>query len=128
METDTQTHRHTDTHTQTHKPSTVTLAAHARRGLINHSQAKPKGVLVGVNLTPILLKGFLLAEMSVYNYTHLFENKARAGGETEGEGVLWLKSVWFIFQCTPWVSCVVCQVLCCLISILYPAETISYCS
>jgi len=30
MDTDTQT----DTHTQTHKPSTVTLAAHARRGLI----------------------------------------------------------------------------------------------
>jgi len=31
VETDTQTH------TQTHKPSTVTLAAHARRGLINMS-------------------------------------------------------------------------------------------
>ena len=36
METDRHTHTHTDTHThtQTHKPSTVTLAAHARRGLI----------------------------------------------------------------------------------------------
>jgi len=37
VETDTHTHTdtHTDTqtHTQTHKPSTVTLAAHARRGL-----------------------------------------------------------------------------------------------
>ena len=31
-DTDTQTHRHTDT--QTHKTTTVTLAAHARRGLI----------------------------------------------------------------------------------------------
>jgi len=31
VETDTQTDRHT--HTQTHKPSTVTLAARARRGL-----------------------------------------------------------------------------------------------
>ena len=30
----TQTHTHTHTHTQTHRPSTVTLAAHARRGLI----------------------------------------------------------------------------------------------
>ena len=34
METDTHTHTHTDTHTDTHRPSTVTLAAHARRGLI----------------------------------------------------------------------------------------------
>ena len=33
METDTHTHTHTQTDTQTHKPSTVTLAAHARRGL-----------------------------------------------------------------------------------------------
>ena len=29
-----ETDRQTDTHTQTHRPSTVTLAAHARRGLI----------------------------------------------------------------------------------------------
>ena len=28
-------HTHTQTHTQTHRPSTVTLAAHARRGLIS---------------------------------------------------------------------------------------------
>ena len=33
-DTQTHTHRHTDTHTQTHRPSTVTLAAHARQGLI----------------------------------------------------------------------------------------------
>ena len=32
METD--THTHTQTHTQTHRTTTVTLAAHARRGLI----------------------------------------------------------------------------------------------
>jgi len=31
---DRHTHTHTHTHTQTHKPSTVTLAAHARQGLI----------------------------------------------------------------------------------------------
>ena len=35
METD--THRYT--HTQTHKPSTVTLAAHVRRGLTTHTIA-----------------------------------------------------------------------------------------
>jgi len=35
VETDTHTDKQTDTHThtQTHKPSTVSLAAHARRGL-----------------------------------------------------------------------------------------------
>ena len=32
METD--THAHRNTHTQTHRTTTVTLAAHARRGLI----------------------------------------------------------------------------------------------
>jgi len=36
VETDTQIH----THTQTHKPSTVTLAAHARRGLMKHASLK----------------------------------------------------------------------------------------
>jgi len=56
---------------------------------INHSQAKPKSVLVGVNLNPILLKGFLLAEMSGYNYTHLFENKALAGERGRGRGYSW---------------------------------------
>ena len=32
--------RHTHSHTQTHRPSTVTLAAHARRGLIMESHSR----------------------------------------------------------------------------------------
>ena len=47
------THTHTHTHTLTHKPSTVTLAAHARRGLITKCReaniteelSKPDGTL-----------------------------------------------------------------------------------
>jgi len=34
---DRHTDRHTHTHTHTHKASTITLAAHARRGLTRHT-------------------------------------------------------------------------------------------
>ena len=32
---------HTQTHTQTHRTTTVTLAAHARRGLMRYSHSSP---------------------------------------------------------------------------------------
>ena len=47
MLSNTQTDRQTDkqTHTQTHRPSTVTLAAHARRGLIRYSSTVPSPLI-----------------------------------------------------------------------------------
>ena len=36
MDTHTYTHTYTHTHIHTHRTTTVTLAAHARRGLINN--------------------------------------------------------------------------------------------
>ena len=45
-QTDRQTDRQTDTHTQTDRPSTVTLAAHARRGLMKSTKVQnPRRIL-----------------------------------------------------------------------------------
>jgi len=42
---ETDTHTDTQTHTQTHKPSTVTLAVHARRRLITATSVSGKVVI-----------------------------------------------------------------------------------
>jgi len=46
-----------------------------------------QGVLVGVNLNPILLMRLLLAERSEYNCTHFLENEALGAGGDGGGGV-----------------------------------------